>query len=274
MEMAKKGPTAWPTYRAWFKEGSKELDAFRDAIAAEGLTQLERREYVFTKAELDSAELLSLTVNRAPLLGGGVEDGTQYDLSSGCPHCGTGSVQSTPLFVQKSAVRQTGGLRATVFGDMVVSTRLADVLVAEGAQGVRLGEVLSGRTGESLALRQLFATEELPRWGGRTTGGAIGDKQCQMCKRDGHFVSMEDPLLIAYEASEVDPDALPDLIRTWEHFDYSWTSQERLKEVGYPLEMALSVRLASPMLICKQRLRAMLAHYRVPGLRFEPVRLV
>ena len=276
MADAKKGPAPplAPTYSGWFREGSKELEAFRSAIAGEGLTRVERREYVFTKAELDAAQLLLLMVNRAPLLGGGVEDGTQYDLSRGCPHCGTGSVQTSPLFVQKSAVRQTTGLRQTVFGDTVLSRRLADALVAERMRGIRLGQVLSGRTGEPLALHQLFATEELPPWSARTTGGEVGDRQCRICKRDGHFDSMKDPLLVAYERSEVDPQTLPDLVQTWEYFDYSWTSDERLREVGYPPAKALPVRLANPMLICKQELRAVLAHYRVPGLRFEPVTLV
>jgi hypothetical protein len=273
---AKKGPAPplAPVYSAWFKEGSKELEAFRDAIADEGLTRVERREYVFTETEVESAPLLCLTINRAPLLGGGVEDGTQFDLSTGCPHCGTGSVQSSPLFVPKSAVRQTSGLRQTVFGDTVASERIADALVAEGVRGIRLGEVLSARTGEPLALRQLFATEELPPWSARTTGGEVGDKRCRLCKRDGHFDSMKNPLLLAYERSEVNPEALPDLVRTWEYFDYSWASEERLREVGYPPAKALHVRLANPMLICKQELRAVFAHYRVPGLRFEPVTLV
>jgi hypothetical protein len=64
------------------------------------------------------------------------------------------------------------------------------------------------------------------------------------------------------------------VIRTWEHFDYSWASEECLREVGYPVARALPVRLAHRLLICKQRLRALLAHYRVPGLRFEPVKFV
>ena len=85
---------------------------------------------------------------------------------------------------------------------------------------------------------------------------------------------MKDPLLVAYERSEVNPEALPDLVRTWEYFDYSWASEERLREVGYPPAKALPMRLAKPMLICKQALRAVLGHYRVPGLRFEPVTLV
>jgi hypothetical protein len=271
---AKKGPSASPTYRAWFSDGSKELQAFRDAIADEGLTRSERREYVFTKAELDAAQLLSLTVNRAPLLGGGVEDGTQYDFSTGCNHCGTGSVQTSPLLVQKSAVRQTTGIRNTVFGDVVMSTRLADALVAAGVQGIRLGEVHSGRTGEALALRQLYATAELPPWSRHTKGGEVGDKQCRVCRRDGYFDSMKNPLLVAYETSEVELEAFPDLMRTWEHFDYSWTTEERLREVGYPPDKALCVRLASPGLICKQELRALFARYRVPGLRFKPVAFV
>ena len=68
-----------------------------------------------------------------------------------------------------------------------------------------------------------------------------------------------------------------------EYFDYSWASQERLREIwgkesvelpnGRVLTRA-SVRLANPLLICKQRLRTLLVHYRVPGLRFEPVALV
>jgi hypothetical protein len=274
MEEAKNGPAAAPLYSAWFKEGSKELEAFRDAISEEGLTSVERREYVFTRAELDAAQLLSLTVNRAPLLGGGVEDGTQYDFSTGCHHCGTGSVQTSPLFVQKAAVRQTTGMRNTVFGDVLVSTRLADALVTAGVQGIRLGEVHSGRTGEALAIRQLFATAELPPWSRHTKGGEVGGKQCRVCKRDGYFDSMKNPLLVAYETSEVEPDAFPDLMRTWEHFDYSWTNEERLREVGYPPAKALSVRLASPGLICKQELRALFARYRVPGLRFKPVAFV
>jgi hypothetical protein len=101
---------------------------------------------------------------KAPLLGGGVEGGTEYDLSTGCPHCGTGSVQTSALFVPKSAVRQTTGLRNTVFGDTVLSSRIADVVEREGIAGIRLGDVVSARTNDMLSIRQLFATDELPPW--------------------------------------------------------------------------------------------------------------
>jgi hypothetical protein len=72
----------------------------------------------------------------------------------------------------------------------------------------------------------------------------------------------------------VELEAFPDLMRTWEHFDYSWTNEERLLEVGYPPDRALCVRMGSPRLICKQELRALFARYRVPGLRFKPVAFV
>jgi hypothetical protein len=45
------------------------LEAPREAIAEEGLPTSERREYVFTKAELDDAALLRLMISRALLLG-------------------------------------------------------------------------------------------------------------------------------------------------------------------------------------------------------------
>jgi hypothetical protein len=274
MAEAKKGPGPITAYGVWLWEGSKELEGLREAIAAEGLPSSKRREYVFTKSEIEGASLLRLTVKRAPLLGGGVEDGTRYDLSTGCPHCGTGSIQTSPLFVPKSAVRQTSGLRQTIFFDTVVSARLVDALVGEDMKGVRLGEVLSARTGEALPLRQLFTTEELPPWSAETIGGDQGDKACRVCNRDGYFDSGDSPLLIAYDHSQVNPEALPDVIRSWEHFAYSWASEERLRELGYPVAKALPIRLANPLLICKQRLRRFLTDYRVPGLRFEPVKVL
>jgi hypothetical protein len=143
MAEAKKGPGPITAYGVWLWDGSKELAALHDAIANAGLTASERREHVFTKSEVEGAPLLRLTIRRAPLVGGGVEDGTQYDLSTGCPRCGTGSVQTSPLFATKSAVRQTSGLRQTVFYDTVVSGQLANALVGEGVQGIRLGEVVS-----------------------------------------------------------------------------------------------------------------------------------
>jgi hypothetical protein len=52
-----------------------------------------------------------------------------------------------------------------------------------------------------------------------------------------------------------------------------WTTQSVELPTGGVLTRP-SVRLAQPLLICKPRLRTVLAHYRVPGLRFEPVALV
>jgi hypothetical protein len=121
------------------------------------------------------------------------------------------------------------------------------------------------------------------RPGAGTSGGTRGDKACAVGVREDHFDSSENPLLISYDESQVHLAELPDVMRTWEHFDYSWANRRRLLEV-WGAESAqlptggvlrrLSVHLAHPLLICKPRLRTLFAHYRVRGLRFETVALV
>ena len=102
--------------------------------------------------------------------------GNEYDLSQGCPRCGTGAPRTTALFLKASDLPKTGDLIETGMGEFLVSPLLAHVLDEEALTRLQLGEVRAARTGEPLPWFHLMASVVMPRM--QPSSGGERERAC------------------------------------------------------------------------------------------------
>jgi hypothetical protein len=89
--------------------------------------------YRYTRQELLAAQ--SFQVECATMFEpAGEECGTEYDESTGCPHCGSGARQITPLFL-KGQISKTRDIKCTIAGEIIVSKRLVELFQQHGITG-------------------------------------------------------------------------------------------------------------------------------------------
>lgn len=97
-----------------------------------------RRRY--TKHELSSAEAFQITYipTFEPC---GEECGTTYDESTACPTCRAGATQTTDLRLDLRKAPRRKDLARTIAGEIIVSQRLAELMVAADLKGFELRQV-------------------------------------------------------------------------------------------------------------------------------------
>jgi hypothetical protein len=252
-----------------FMESDPKLDSLRATLCDAGIRWLERREAVYTDAELRGFPFLVLTVDRKPIESGGVEYGTKYDLSGACPSCGTGAVQTSPLMLALLGLPPKALLSATCLGQILVASELAEVMKAAKLSGVELRQTRFYRNDEPLPWFQVISQHEMPKMG-PATRGIVRDTSpgwgCPVCQRDMHCDMAEEPTAIAYDGCEVDPDKLPDFVHTWECFGRSVIKNDP--------ERNLVQGFAQPRILVKPRVLDLFRKHKVRGARFQPVRVV
>ena len=201
-----------------FDESSPSLAALREFLKSEGIRWSEREEHTYTDAELRSFPLLSMGVDRKPIQGGGPEDGTTYDLSRGCPRCGTGAVQTSPLMVALDGLPKKGLLCATALDDILVGERLAAALREAKTTGLELRQAHFYRNNEPLPWWQMISDYCMPKMSPATRGIVFSETEppCPECRRDERFGTPEEPEQVVYSRNDVDPDNIPDVVHTWE----------------------------------------------------------
>ena len=262
-EAADRGPTAiglWPDLQFW--DASPELDQLQASLTEHGVGWHFRKELVFSERELREATLLHMRVARSPKASGGAEAGTTYDLSSGCPRCGTGATQTSALILRKAQTPTSGKIFVTAHETMLAS-EVAHLLNEQMVTGVELREAVAWRTGEPLGWHQLIPTDVMPPWSAKTTGGDT-ESPCPRCNRDGHFDSPTEPLRITYRASDLGyVESLPDVTSTWERFGNSWITP--------PSEHHIPLAFAHPLILVRPRVRALLREAQVTRLQYEPI---
>jgi hypothetical protein len=263
-EAAKQGPeiAGWPTLSFW--DASPELDQLKASLAEHGIEWDFRKELVFSERELREATLLRMIIARSPKSSGGAAAGTTYAPSTGCPQCGTGATQTSALILRKAQTPTSGKMFITA-RERLVATEVAHFLNEQMVTGVHFREAVAWRTGEPLGWHQIMPAHEMPPWSPATTGGTR-EKPCPRCHRDGHFDSLTDPLRITYQASDLDIDSLPDITSTWECFGKSWITP--------PSEKHTPLLFASPLLLVRPRVRALLRESGVTRLKYEPVAIL
>src|SRR5947209_2447746 len=100
------------------------LARFVEGADARGLTYLIRRSRDLRADEVD-VPLIRLKITSKEVGRGGPMYGTEYDLSSGCIHCGTGALQMTPL-VLRAQDAPASNVWSTLDGEVLIRSELAD----------------------------------------------------------------------------------------------------------------------------------------------------
>jgi hypothetical protein len=222
-----------------------------------------RRQRLYTPEELQSAALLCLGVTTAPRGNGGPTYGTEYDLSRACRLCGTGAVQISPLVVKASDLPRRTSVFQTLDVEVLVSAAVADELEDAALTGLELRQAVSLDNGGALPWWQLIAQEELPPMD-PSTGGILRsehDRPCRLCGRDGFFRTPAEPTEIRYR--DLAPGALPDVVRTWEHFG-----------VGRIVEPFKNSQLAHPLLLVRPIVLDIFRQKRARNVEFTPVQFI
>jgi hypothetical protein len=242
----------------YLNETDQRLQRLRAVLSNEGIDWSERREYLYTKAELEAAPLLWLTVRTAERGWASPKYGTEYDLSCACPLCGTGAIQTSPLRLRPSDIPKKRAIFQILDHEKLVSLQLARALNDAGVSGLELRQAQSHKARADLPWRQLIASVELPPMA-PTSKGIVRDRPCPQCGRDGYF-SSQAPTEIQYRIDQVNIDSLPDAARTYEHFGYG--------RLSVPFETSY---LARPLLLVKPNVFKVLYQQKVRGVEFVPV---
>ena len=239
-------------------EDAARLEALARSV---GLQTWTREVAKYSLADRMNAPLLVLEVNRAPKGLGGPASGTIFDFSTGCPRCGTGATQVSPLRLLPTDVKKASKTKImkTLSGEILVDESVSDVLQQAHVSGMELRESVSPG-GDPLAWYQLIPRQELPRFAANSKGILV-ENSCERCRQDGFFNSATEPLEILYTG--IDLSKQPDVVRTWEHFGNS-----RLTD---PIERS---RLARPLILIKPRVARLIESAGARGVDTTPVQLV
>jgi hypothetical protein len=245
---------------------------FADAAAATGFIASWRsmgfsgpepvvsRQVKHTPQDVRRAELVLMVVRRAEKGFGGPQHGTQYDLGTACPRCGTGAVQVGPLIVKPSELAKGGDVSLTLDHEVLLSPGLAAALSTAGMPPDFLRPV-RGRKGEEVAWVQLYPTHELPPVAAGSRG-LLREKPCPVCGRDGFYADVNEPMELVYAREDVNPERLPLVTVTWERFGKS-------RMDGPPETQGF----ASPRLVVKPEVVEVFSELMVKGIEWVPVRL-
>jgi len=218
-----------------------------------------RRKY--TKKELEAAELFQLKVC-ATFEPDGSQCGTEYDDTTGCPHCGVGARQCNELKLDPSTLPRGKDLAKTIaYNEVIVSARLVEALQEHGIMGARFLPVLrKGGRGVIDSWYQLEVTSRPIAVAPRTRFGInlfdpdeAGEYRCPY----GHVLGLN----ILSELSVQHAD--------WDGADVCATKQW----VGYRSRDG-GVFRPHPLLLISQRLRRLLGNLSAKGFELEVAHLV
>lgn len=248
-------------------ESDPRLAALRKGLDEAGVQWSTRREAVYSREDLEQAPLLVLGMDMPGRGNTGPAHGTEYDVSTGCPHCGTGAKQVTALRIRSSVLPRKIRAFPTGMGDVLVRDDLARILQESMTSTAGLRQVEDQQTHIALPWYQLLPTFTLPPLGPSTTGIKRGaPPPCTVCRRDGYFANVKEPFMPVYLRRDlpVRVDRLPDVCASWECFGKS--SMGDTKNTGW--------HLARPMILISNRLLRVFLEHKVKGVGFTPVRFV
>lgn len=252
-------------YGRMFDERDPKLQVLRSLLSRERIKWSERIEDHYDDSELRSFPLLDLSVDRREIDPYGPTRGTTYDLSTGCPQCGTGATQTSPFLAPPRSLPKTGLLCASS-SETFVATPLADALRAEDVSGIELRQVLSSTDRTPLPWFQIVSSFEMPKMAPSTKGIIRSSTlpPCPRCQRDGHYHTPEEPLQIVYDSASLTVGELPDVVHTWECFGRSGIHAENFRYS----------RFAPPLILVNRKVFEIFRAMRVKHARFTPVRFV
>ena len=217
-----------------------------------------RRKY--TKKELEAAELFQLKV-RATFEPDGALCGTEYDDTSGCPHCAVGARQLNELRLDPSSLPRGKDIAQTIaYSEVIVSARLVEALQAHGITGARFLPVLrKGGRGVIDSWYQLKVTSQPLGVAPGTRFGInlfdpdeAGEYRCPY----GHILGLN--ILSALSVVRED----------WDGSDVCATKQC----VGYRVEGGAF--RPNPLFLISQKLRKLLGELKAKGFELEVAHLI
>lgn len=96
----------------------------------------------YSKGEIAAAACFRL-VFKSVFEPAGEECGTTYDESTGCPNCGAGAQQTSPLFLDVKRIPKSKDVCRTIAGEVVVTRRVAELFARHEITGAELRAVCS-----------------------------------------------------------------------------------------------------------------------------------
>jgi len=254
------------------------LQTLLSILQSEGIKTTKRLKYEYSDAELYLFPLLDLRLDCNSLESSGPELGTIYDLSKACSRCGAGAVQLSPLMVPLAGFPKKGLIFTGAHSEILVAEGVGKALELSHVTGIELRQVRFYRNHEPLPWWQIITSYEMPKIDPRTCG-IITDEvdhvredgmvirampPCPLCSRDGRYDDGNIPTEIYYRRGEADPEAVPDIVHTWECFGRSgWYPNEPKK-----------CRFAPPLILVKPKVFDVFRRLKVKQARFNPVRFI
>jgi hypothetical protein len=252
-----------------FDSDDPRLGLVKALATREGLRIFDRVEISYSDTELRSFPLLGVGVDRKPIESGRPEFGTTYDVTRACSCCGTGAIQTSPLMLALSDLPKNGLLCSTCRGQILAATKLATALSQESVTGLELRQACFYRNNEPLPWWQLITTYTMPKISkasknlGRDTNPGWG---CPACERDMYVRTNTAPLDLVYDRREVDPNAIPDVVQTWECFGRSILNDDPKRN--------LQRGFAQPQILVKPKVLDIMRTLSAKEAGFSPVQFV
>jgi hypothetical protein len=237
-------------------DSADDFDRFVKEVKARGFSP--ESYFVRTDKRISTRGLESplvwLQVTSSPSGLGGPTYGTQYDLTRGCPRCGTGAPQVSALYLRAKDAPRRGDVWQTLDQEVLVRPAIRDLL--EGATGAEFRQALSAGDGEPLPWFQLIPMYELPPMSASTEGVYQEPRfTCPQCKRDGFGTAAS--YTIRYELGL---GSLPDVCHTFERFGRSVLKEPFSKS-----------HFAQPLTIVRTRVFELLNDAGVRNISVEPI---
>jgi hypothetical protein len=256
-------------YGHMFDADDPRLKSLRDTLRSEGFRWTENIVHEYTDTELRQFPLLWVSLDLDPV---GLERSTgfetQYDLSMACPRCGTGARQTSPLMLPLNQLPKKGDLILGPRFKFLAGPRLRQALIDADVTGLELRQALSHRNQEPLPWWQMYSEYEMPKMSkkiknlGRETKPGWG---CPVCERDMHVRTNREPLEFLYDRNSVDPQALPDIVHTWECWGRSILNDDPMRDL---------VRgFATPFTLVKPKVFEIFKNFKIKDMDFVPVRI-
>lgn len=188
-------------YGGFLDATDSRLGELKSALEAASIQYIQRMERSYSVNELAEYPLLLLLVKTRPTEQGGPFHGTEYDLSTACPICGSGAIQVSPLLVSARLIRSKSQFVQTLHGEVIVSRQIALALREARVDGIELRQVVSHVGREPLPWWQILVRESLPPMDNRSKGILV-EQSCPACNRDGRFASSTRPLELVYNMDD------------------------------------------------------------------------
>jgi len=224
-----------------------------------------REECVFSKLELEGAELLAVRVDRRPVDILGVDGGMRYDFKivsvyeNPAPWCW----QLTPLLLKRSDLpKALVGLQQTIPMEMIVNTRLLGAVAGLRHKHVRLGPVVASDAATDWL--QLMVDRVMPPYDAATTGlKTYRQEYAPSCSPPTVVSKLEEGFWPAYRRAEVIGiyGDIPQIAFTYE-LEGTWVTDGLARQNAIP----------QPRLLVDQQTRHELMAAGVKKLEYVPVR--